>query len=101
MRYGADRVLTLLRLPAKLHAAQLGDGQLQMFDLERARRELLAQLGDHCLQGINVVWQCGRGRFHERSLRLPALATSPVNNGLQGAAWTCGFDWLPPIEALE
>ncbi|KVL13681.1 hypothetical protein WS95_04010 [Burkholderia sp. MSMB1826] len=62
-----DLAIQLLRFPAELHPAQLGDHQLQMFDLDRARRELLVQTGDYRLQRVNVVGEMGWSSGHAES----------------------------------
>jgi hypothetical protein len=61
-----DLAIQVLRLPAELHAAQFRDCELQVLDLDRARRELPLQLSNlgvtlkqQRFQSVDVVRQRG------------------------------------------
>jgi hypothetical protein len=107
--------LHLLRLATELHAAQLRNRQLQMFDLDYAGTELVLQFGDPLrvcmsrrrmranqrLQRINVVGQVGIGQIHCDSLRPSAAHGSSGNRRLQSTARAYRLDRLSPVKPFE
>ncbi len=110
-----DLTLQLLRLATELHAAQLRNRQLQMFDLDRAGTELVLQFDDPLracmsrrrmcahqrLQRINVVGQVGIGQIHCDSLRPSAARGSSGNRRLQSTPRACRLDRLAPVKPFE
>jgi hypothetical protein len=78
-----DLPVQLLGFAAELHAPQLGQLQLKLFDFQRAHAERLLQrrycvpqllqfavaLKQQCPQGFDIVRQSIRDGWHARSLR--------------------------------
>src|SRR5271157_1728483 len=98
-----DLPLQLLRLATELHAPQLGNQQLQMFDLTLMGEQLLMLRNDQRLQSRWIqqlqVRQCYRRSSHRRSM--PATRYNANSAGTQKSVQIIQGELRSPTAVLQ